>query len=343
MPANEPANAIVVNHVVIHLLDKEPHGVTSLQLSPAESGVTAASQRLIDDICGKYAGRMGKGYGHFEDDPDNYPMQTIVSDYLAQEHPDDFYRSSCRMIRHLESRIQTTPLATGGYVLFAHITMNQHEHILVAMLSPTTGTAVNDAFAIQESVYLDIDKLRVAGRIDITSWQSGAERYISFLKGSNAVSGYFKQFLGCNDVLIAKRETEKLRDALKEFATEQGLDPARREAFLQTAHDHLKQLSKDGEPVNLTTFVNAVWPQEPELLSTKLANQELELSDGFVPDGRVLKGIISFKGKSNHWELKFDRAGLQDGSIEYNRNQDVIILRNIPDSFREEILDEVEE
>jgi nucleoid-associated protein len=35
---------------------------------------------------------------------------------------------------------------------------------------------------IKDSTYLDIAKLRMAGRIDLTAWKSDAERYISFSK-----------------------------------------------------------------------------------------------------------------------------------------------------------------
>lgn len=331
---------IDVKHVVVHILDKEQHGDASEELSPAETAVTNASQRLINDICDKYAGRAGKGYGRFEGDPDNYPMETMVGDYLLDRNQNAFYESSCRMMRHLTERSQGQSMATGGYVLFAHIEVDAHEHILVAMVNATTGSVITKDFSIHDSVYLDIAKLRVAGRIDLTAFQNDAERYISFLKGQNTVSTYFKQFLGCNDVVIARRESEKLRDALKEFATEQNLDEVSREAFLGRAFEELQLLSKESQPLHIETFVNSIWPQDPEALTTKLASEELELSDGFIPDGRVIRGLVTFKGKSAHWELKFDRAGLTDGSIEYNRETNEIKLRNIPDALREQLLNE---
>ena len=82
-------------------------------------------------------------------------------------------------------------------------------------------------------------------------------------------------------------------------------------------------------------------PHDPDILSAKLASEELELSDGFIPDGRVIRGLVSFKGKSQYWELKFDRAGINDGSVEYNEENNEIILRNISDELRQIFLDEV--
>ncbi|HBR2359742.1 nucleoid-associated protein (plasmid) [Klebsiella pneumoniae] len=331
--------AIEVKHVVVHVLVKQQNGDASEQLSPEERQVTEASQRLINDICAKYAGRTGKGYGYFEGDVDNYPMERMAGDYL--DGADDFYQSSCRMMHHLTERSQRENMATGGFVLFSHIMIGHNEHLLIAIVNATIGSTVDADFTIKDSTYLDIAKLRMAGRIDLTAWKSDAERYISFLKGQGNVSNYFKQFLGCNDVLIAKRESEKLRDTLTAFAAEQNLEGAEKDTFLKTAFEHLNALSKAGEPLNLETFVNAVWPQAPEELSGKLASEELELSDGFVPDGRVIRALVSFKGKSKHWELKFDREGTTTGDIDYNPETNIITLRNVPDDFREMWLNEV--
>lgn len=337
--ANDEPIEIEVRNVVVHILNKEQHGDASQTLSPAISAVTPASQRLIDALCERYSGRTGKGYGHFEGDTDNYPMERIVTDYLNA--PDSFYQISVRMMNHLVDRSQQETMATGGYVLFSHIVIGPHEHILIAMVNATTGSAITDNFIIEDSVYLDIAKLRVAGRIDITAWQNGPERYISFLKGQTSVSNYFKRFLGCNDVLIAKQESEKLKEALQAFAAEQELEGEEKENFLGRAFEHLRDLSKADEPLNLETFVNAIWPQDPDTLSAKLSSEEFELSDGFIPDGRVIRGLVSFKGKSQYWELKFDRAGINDGSVEYNEENNEIILRNISDELRKVFLDEV--
>ncbi|MCA8711833.1 nucleoid-associated protein, partial [Escherichia coli] len=198
-------------------------------------------------------------------------------------------------------------------------------------------------FEIQESEYLDIAKLRVAGRIDLTGRQNGKERYISFLKGQNSVAGYFKKFLGCNDILIAKQETTKLRNALLEFATERGFEPEAREEFLNKAHEKLKNLNRSGEAFDTQVFANEIWPTAPELLVEKLTNDDLEFSDGFVPDGNVIRGLVSFKGKSKHWSLKFERAALHDGSVLYDSENDKLILTEIPDTLRSEILSELGE
>ncbi|QTL41648.1 nucleoid-associated protein [Xenorhabdus budapestensis] len=91
----------------------------------------------------------------------------------------------------------------------------------------------------------------------------------------------------------------------------------------------------------MEAFANAIWPDEPAILVAKLADDELELSDGFVPDGRIIRNLVSFQGKTKYWEIKFDRAGLIDGSIDFNEEKNEIILKNIPDDLRTNLLSEV--
>lgn len=335
MPAHNP---ITIHHQIIHVMDKEQHQPPTVKESPGEKPIQDATRKLIEDLNEKYKGRAGKGYGKFEDDRDSYPMGNIATDYFVDRNK-DFYNTSLRMISHLASRATDEKLSTGGYVVISHFQIENVEYLLVAIVTSTTGTTVKD-FDVINSEYLDIAKLRVAGRIDLTAWASGKERYISFLKGQNNVATYFKKFLGCNDILIAKRETEKLRDALREFASSQGLENEAKEDFLNRAHSQLKELNKSGTPFEPSAFANELWPAAPEELLTILADEEFQLSEGFVPDGNVIRELVSFKGKSKHWALKFDRAALSDGSVEYDKDNDRLILREIPDILREELLAE---
>lgn len=331
----------ITHKFIVHIMNKEQQGLATIIPCPSEKPVQQASKDLSNALTERYSGRAGKGYGKFEDDRDSYPMGNIVDDYFVNK-THSFYDTSIRMINHLKARADDESMSTGGYVIIAHNEVNGNHYLMVAILTSAVGSSVHD-FEIQESEYLDIAKLRVAGRIDLTGRQNGKERYISFLKGQNSVAGYFKKFLGCNDILIAKQETTKLRNALLEFATERGFEPEAREEFLNKAHEKLKNLNRSGETFDTQIFANEIWPTAPELLVEKLTNDDSEFSDGFVPDGNVIRGLVSFKGKSKHWSLKFERAALHDGSVLYDSENDKLILTEIPDTLRSEILSELGE
>ncbi len=334
-------NEITTHHFIVHIMNKEQHENATIVPSPDEKPVQNACKRLIGDLTQRYSGRAGKGYGRFEEDRDNFPMGSIIEDYYVSSE-EDFYNTSIRMINHLRARADAEQMATGGFVIIAHTEVNNHHFMFVAILTSAVGSTVQD-FDIRSSEYLDIAKLRVAGRIDLSGWQNGKERYISFLKGQNSVAGYFKKFLGCDDILFAKQETTKLRDILLQFATERGFEPEAREEFLNRAHDKLRQMNKDGHQFDSQEFANELWPADPELLLNKLTNEEIQFSDGFVPDGNIIRSLVSFKGKSRNWTLKFERAALHDGSVWYDQDNNKLILTEIPDNLRDEILAELGE
>lgn len=333
-----PHNTVV--NLIVHKLVKEPHRPASIELRDAVVAITPSSQRLIDYLHKLYSERPGKGYGRFEDDENNYPMQRYVRQHIVDKEI-DFLHLSRLMMEHLQVRATTEQLATGGYVLIAHMNNGATDLLLAAIVTEVMGTAITDGLEIVDSVHLDMSHLRVAGRIDLTAWQAAADRYISFLKGRGEVSNYFKLFLGCNDVLIALRETQKLVEGLEKFADDQKLEPSIRDNLLEQAFGYLDDLGRNNTPVSLVAVANRLRPDSPNDLLAALTDERLELSDGFVPDRRAIKKLVKFKGTSKYWKLEFDRGALRCRDVQYNRENDTLILSNIPKVLRDELLAEL--
>jgi len=200
--------------------------------------------------------------------------------------------------------------------------------------------AITQGLNVVDSVHLDMSHLRVAGRIDLTTWLADGDRYISFLRGRADVSGYFKLFLGCNDLQVPLAESKKLVTALDDFADQNQLAPDAREALFSLAHAYLTGLSKNGDEVELEAFSNHVWPQAPQALRNVLSETDRDISSGFVPDQRALKRLVKLEGKSQYWKLSFDRKGLLNRDIVYDAVNGTLTLQNLPDRLREELRNE---
>ena len=329
-----------IENLVVHKLIKDQHGAATIELADAPINVSSSAQRLIDHLHKLYAERPGKGYGKFEEDENNFPMWRFVREHFVDQVT-DYYSLSNVMMQHLKSRAGKEQLATGGYVLISHVNNGATDFLLVAIVTEIMGTAITEGLEIVDSVHLDMNHLRVAGRVDLTAWQNGAERYISFLKGRGEVANYFKQFLGCNDVLAALQETQKLVRCLENFAKKQKLELAARDQLFEQAHTYLGELARNSSPISLDAFANRLWPESPDDLRVALAIEELQLSDGFVPDRRAIKMLVKFKGASTHWKLEFDRRGLLNGDVRYDQAKNMLVLSNIPEILRKELLDEL--
>lgn len=326
-----------VTHAVVHKLIKESgqRGAT-LELRPQLLQINNQVQRLIDLIYKQYSEQVGKGFGRFEADENEYPVQGHLRQHLA-EGGVDFLELSANLMRHLQTRASAEQFATGGFVLLAKITADGNHYLLCAIVTEVAGVAITQGLDVIESQYLDMSHMRVAGRIDLTTWLAGGDRYISFLKGRSDVSGYFRLFLGCNDVHIPLAESKKLVGALASFADQHELAPDQRDHLFELAHTYLTGLSKDKRPVELEAFTNHVWPDDPAALRAVMADPASAITDGFVPDQRALKALVKFEGKGEHWKLTFDRKALRSREILFNREDGTLTLNNLPQSLRDDL------
>lgn len=325
--------------LVVHKLLKERQGEADFVPRDGLVDVTPTVQRLIDQIHKLYAERQSKGYGKFEDDEDNYPMRRYARDYFVDRNT-NFYDMSVAMMRTLKKSASNAPLSTGGFVLITHVSNGVNDFILVALVTDVLGTAITDGLEIVDSTHLDIANLRVAGRIDLTGWQGGEERYISFLKGKGDVAEYFKEFLGCNDVVIARVETQKLINCLKQFADTNKMDTVEKDKLLKGAHDWCIELFNSNTPMDLTALANRLWPAEPKALHDLFANEQLQLSDGFIPDKRSLRSLVRFSGKTPSWRIDFERDALRNGEIEFDSQAETLTLKKLPQQLLEELKNE---
>ncbi|SAK98589.1 Nucleoid-associated protein YejK [Caballeronia temeraria] len=327
-----------IHGLIVHKLVKERHERRAEVVTrPALIGINDPVERLVSDLHRSYSDKSGKGYGKFEADEDNYPMPRYARDYFVEQSI-DFYEMSVRMMNTLRDRAQNEQLATGGYVLIAHVNNGSTDFLLVAIVTDRMGTAITDGLDIVDSPYIDLAALRVAGRIDVTAWQANSERYISFLKARGEVSDYFKHFLGCNDVVESSEETRKLIACLKSFATNQGLEAEDRDRLLRGAFDYCSECAAGNRPLSLDGLANRLMPDAPENLRAAFADGNLQLSDGFVPNRRALRSLVKFKAKTTAWAVEFDRDALVNGEIEFDEQNQTLVLHNLPDDLLHEMI-----
>lgn len=336
---NQASATHAISHLVIHRLVPGDGAPSRVELRPQANPLDDAAVRLMERLCRHLAERPGKGFGHFERDEANFPMPRWVRAH-AIEGSLDFAGLSREMLGHLQQRIDEDKVEEGGYVLFARATVFGADCLYVALLQETLGTVIGDGLSILDSPHLDMAGLQVAGRIDISAWQAGAERYISFLKGRGDVAGWFKRFLGCTDVVIALKETKKLVETIGHFADTQQLEAPQRDELMERAHLVLEEMGERGDPLSLQAVAAQIFPDAPARLAETLQNEALDLATGFVPDKRALRPLIRFKASAADWKLEFERSSLRGGSVHYDKESNTLVLSNIPEKLRQLLLDE---
>lgn len=335
-----------VTAAVIHKLVKEPHGPTSVHTRNKELVLTAPVLELVNAINKFYGSRANKGYGRFEEDVLTYPTSTVLR-RMFEVGDLTFVEGSKLLLDVLAGKAQQAPLSKGGYVLMAHGKGNGGDlWFLVAIINNVAGSAVNEeTLEIVKSIQVDVDNLRVAGRVNLATWMGGGEqdRYLGFLKHRGEVADYFKYFLGCNVIMRDTEDTKRLVEGLRIFARAENLDQGAENDFLRRAHAFCADRCKSRDELSLNELSNAAWPQDPERLQQALARSAIEISDGFVPDGRSLKSLIKFHGKAAFWTVDLDRRALRQGDAQYVQERGELILRNLPLALKSALDAEVRE
>lgn len=321
-----------VKHAIVHTMVVQG---ASAHLDPREEEleITELAQQLVDTLYSVYRSRAAKSHGKFNGDVERAPSQLHAKSYLLDGNG-EFCGFTKHMAKLLCDKVQGVA-ATSGHVFFAHIEGDGREFLLIAIVTDEIDIALNSDKELKKAEHLDLKGFRFAGRIDVTAWRENTERYVSFLKGTKDVSNYFMAFLGCDTAIPNLADTQHLTKTLRGFASnatidDQPLTDEARDQWLWQVDAHCRKMSDNGEPLNIEVFCNQLWPSKPSALVSAIVESEYPVSDGFVLNKRGLQNLVHFRGKSDHWELKFDREALSKGKVHYNADDETITLRGVP-------------
>lgn len=325
-------------NLILHSLYKNEQGQAAAELAQAKMAESPTALRLIEHLTALYAAKQSKGYGRFETDETLYPLPRLLREY-AQHNTLSFVELSQKVMGLLVEQLREESIFDVGHVLFARVQHSDSvDFLFVAIIEEAQSFTLDDNGELIERTYLDLDKLRVAGRIDLAAWREDNGRYISFLKGRTDVAAYFKRVLGCDDVVAALKETKKLIKGIEQFAETQQLEPQARDELYEQAHRYLDDLGESNVPWDVETVANTIAPQRAEALRATLRDESLGLREGCIPDRRAIRPLLRLKAAAPNWKLEFNRSGLRSGDIAYDRNHDTIVLANIPDDLKRELL-----
>ncbi len=301
---------------------------------------SSTALRVIENINEQYGRRASKSHGRFSSDAINYPTGEQVRAYLASDER-DFGALSISLMSTLAAQARRKPGATGGHVFFAHFERDGRHYILVALVNDRLGAMIATDNSLADVQHLDMDGFRFAGRINVSGWIGGDDRYIGFLKGNGNVSGYFQEFLGCDTTISARVETTSLVHALKQFAESREMDATQKEQFLRSASVICDRISRSGQQLSFEALSNELQPSHPADLSEYLSDPDRGLNDHFTPDRRALRGLVKFRAKTPLWSMEFDRDALLQSKIRFNSEENTLIITDLPDQLLAELRAEI--
>ncbi|MFT4995257.1 MAG: nucleoid-associated protein [Paraglaciecola sp.] len=349
----------LIHHFVVHQFAVNEQ--QELKLIPKQScfEVSPAIEDLAQQINHAFNTKPSKGVGGFVDlasqashgdaeEPDEASgsglnpgqFKGILNDMLSgQTDFVDFSIQACELLK--KTMLDMATIETG-FVIFSHYQFLATDYLMIAIINTKQHVEINRELELSSSDHLDLAKMQLAVRIDLTQLAVTPEqqRYISFIKGrmGRKVSDFFMSFLACEELVDVKQQNKQLLSSVDDFLASEQLDPQEKHQSRQIVSEYYKEKLEQGEDIQIRELADKL-PKEDESKDfyqfVKGAEQPIE--EKFQADRSALKTLEKFSGQGGGVSLSFERKLLGD-RVSYDPGSDTLMIRGIPPNLKDQLL-----
>lgn len=342
----------VIHHFVVHQFAINQQ--QELTLIPKSScfDVTTEIEELAQQINHAFNNKPGKGVGGFID-PEQQNSEEQEAGFseqagkfkalLAEMQSEqlgfvDFSVKSCEL---LKKSLITTGTVETGFVIFSHFEFLATKYLMISLLNTKQHVEINRDLELNCSDHLDLAKMQLAVRIDLTQLEISPEqnRYISFIKGrmGRKVSDFFMHFIGCEELVDIKQQNKQLLTCVDEYLATEQLDPMEKNQHREVVADYYKEKLDQGEDIQVKELA-AKLPTESDR-DFYAFNQQMDtpLEENFQADRSALKTLAKFNGQGGGISLSFDRK-LYGERVTYDAGSDTLMIKGIPPNLKDQLL-----
>ncbi|PTP34448.1 nucleoid-associated protein [Vibrio splendidus] len=339
----------ILNVILHNLLKVEDSTKVELADRKTENEINDSAQHLSKGINEKF-NATGLNMGHFklaEHDDDPLPhFESLLNKYYIDGAFTDYVTFTVSAARYFQKQLQEAPKAKGGHIWFNHYTHNENSFLSVVMLREKTAMRI-DALELEEFESVDLDKLHMAARINLTKWLENKDntgRYISFKIGREAkkVTDYFAKFIGCEEFTESRDDTRTLIKVISSYCEHHKFSNDKTEIVKSAVYDKIAAWKKEGMTSikldSLSEALDALYLPEDEDAKEKsqlisiAQNEPFNLNNEITPDTRELRRLKRYAGQNKDMSISF-ASELLNKSIFYKDG--VLTIKNIPQNLKE--------
>lgn len=315
-----------IKNIIVHEIKKEQNDENlEIILRPDENPIDELSNELIDSLSSLF-GRTGLSFGEFG-------LQSGTKSRL-QERLEELTESSDGVNNLSENFLELSKDATGylaerlstqskgGYLLFYLFEYQDKIYLNIVLLRKTVGLTLDSELSLDQIERLDLDKLHMAGSINLDDWMSGnVSKYICFKKSSRArdVTDYFSTFIGVSEYQSTAKDTQNLIDAVVKYCRQNNFSAERVEETRQSALTYCNEKHQNEEPVILESFSAFIDGENPSAFLELAQGDEFGLTNEIFLEKRVLNKFVRIKIKKSSINLTFETGLLQTNDFNYNK------------------------
>jgi len=339
--------SLIIKNIALHFLSKkEDTGEMVLRLGPDNSDFEDESTKtthFVDGLHAIYNAKGSKAYGSFSSMPsegDSARFVDLMESYLTDQQ--NFYDFSTQAGNVLKNEIEKYDIEESGYFVICHYEYMGGRYLFVAVIPVSEHYSVDGELNISAAQHLDTSKLQLAARIDLFDYKDNGQgnRYISFIKGraGRKVSDFFLDFLGCEEGLNAKEQTQTLVQAVEDYVAVNQLDPSEKQKTRKDLLNYCKEQKASSQDVSIQEVGKVIESAGAEQDFYQFCQtQSYPIEESFPHEQAVVNKITKYSGYGNGISLSFERSHFGEDVV-YNPHNDSLTIYKVPPNLKEQLM-----
>jgi nucleoid-associated protein len=325
-----------LSNVILHQLSINDQEELIVNFRPETLENDSSTESLVAELHRVFNAKAGKGFGSFKDESD---FQTWLAD--LNQGDKDFYAFSQQSAERLRTELAKYPFADAGTLVIAQYQSLATDYLFLGLLPSYNSLQVTEGLNIGAIDYLDIAKMDIAARIDLTSYQTDKDsnRYLAYIKGrvGRKVADFFLDFLQAEVGLDTKQQNQVLMQAVQDFCSDAQLDKEEAVTYKKQVYDYCNEQLKSGDELQVKELSGEL-PQSQGGTSFLDYTQEqgYELEESFPVDRSTVRKLTKYVGAGGGLNVSFDSLLLGE-RIFYDPETDTLTIKGTPPNLREQL------
>ena len=328
--------SLTLSNVILHQLTKNDQDELVVNYRSETLSHDASSENLVAELHRVFNAKAGKGFGSFQSDSD---FQNWLQD--LRQGNQKFYDFSQTCAQRLKEELAKYPFADEGILVIAEYQSLATDYFFIALLPSNQSLKVTEGLDISATDYLDISKMDIAARIDLSTYETDPEsnRYLSYVKGrvGRKVADFFLDFLQAEVGLDTKQQNLVLMQAVEDFCTDSKLDKDETNQYRKQVFEYCNEQLKANEEVEVREL-SAELPQSDDGASFLDYTQErgYELEESFPADRTTVRKLTKYVGAGGGLSINFDSMLLGE-RVFYDPETDTLTIKGTPPNLRDQL------
>ncbi|WBA14070.1 nucleoid-associated protein YejK [Salinivibrio proteolyticus] len=328
--------SLTLSNVILHQIVKQDDDSLNVHLRDGPLPLNDQTDNLMADVHRVYHAKAGKGFALFDTDSE---FQQWLKEYRDQAL--DFRTFSEKAVERLRNELAKYPFADSGTLIMAHYRALATDYLFIGVVESKHSLRVTDELDVNATEYLDVSKMDIAARIDLSTWETDADsnRYLSFIKGrvGRKIADFFLDFLQAQVGMDSKQQNQVLMQAVEDYCDDARLEKEEKNAYRKQVFDYCNDQLKSGDEVVVKELAQELPPTPDGVDFYQYANQQgYELEEQFPADRTTMRKLTKFVGAGGGLSVNFD-AMLLGERVFYDLETDTLTIKGTPPNLRDQL------